>query len=424
MASNKTNGTWADLQESLNRVRQRHGLPPRARWDYLTTRDVRLSAQLDKRRNSKRALSSHFLPSLSDGTDKRSVHPRRGNKAYFPLPDEGNSRKLKRRDSDPALYKNSFLQFNSYHGKTENEKERKAFSRFFENKEFALDFLDSFITEILQDDIVPDVLIEALTESFTTTKTPTPTPTQKTAQSPVKIQLKAESPDILLLDPALIEQQHFEAILDEVVIDLLRELSIDTIRTTLKDFVDSHLMKVATYEIIDEILLETIHAISPGIIQEACQEIEYEEILHTIVSDTTEEEVKSLVYSVIGECDVELLQQQQNQVAMYAGRQLIETFFMEHLIDMIGGHGPVLFGKDPAVTLLEGCLVDILLHQCLSIQKHQEATLENVPIAHFHEKIFEESALDVILTELSKMMDEDMEDFFEYERKMELGEFI
>ncbi|XP_069077456.1 uncharacterized protein [Pleurodeles waltl] len=426
MASKKFEGTWAELQENLNRVRQRHGLLPRARWDYLITSDVRLNAQLGKHRNSKRALSSPFLPSLPDGADKGSFHPRRGKKGHFSLFDELSSSKLKRRDSDPAFYKNSFLELKPYRGRTEHEKESKALSNFFENKDFARDFVDSFITEILQDTIVPDVLIEALTKSFTTTKTQTQTQTQKRPhlKSPVKTLLKAKTPDILLFDSALIEQQHFESILDEVVLDLIRELSIDTIRTTLKDFVDRHIMKTATHEIIDEIILETVQAISPGIIQEAWQEKDCEEILHTIVSDTTAEEVKSLVYSVIGDCDVELLQQQQHQVSMYAGRHLIETFFLEHLIDMTRGHGPLLFGRDPAVMLLDGYLVDILLQQFLSIQKQQEATLENIPFARFHEKIFEESALNVILTELSKTMDEDMEELFEYERKMESAEFF
>ncbi|XP_069470416.1 uncharacterized protein [Ambystoma mexicanum] len=415
MASKKSEGTWANLQESLNRVREQRGLVPRARWDYLINHDARLRAHLEKQRNSKRALSSPFLPSLSDAPYNLGFHPRPGKKASLPLPVEGKWRQDRRRDSVPAFNKYHFI--NVYHGRTERTQDPGAIRHFFNSEEFALDFVDSFIAEALQDDLVPDVLIETLTDWFTKHEKRPP------LKSPSKAQSKDKLPHLPIPDSAVIAQQQSESLLDEVVTEVLTELSIDAIRTTLKEFVDQHLMKTAAYDITEDLVLETVPLMAQQVIQEIWQDIESEEIIDAVVYETTEEEVKTLVYSVIGECDTEFSHLQKKQITTHAARQLIDMYFMEHLVDMLGVHGPVLFGKDPAVRLLDSCMLDILIYEYLNVQKQQEATLENAPIAHFHQTAFQELALDVLLTELTKMMDEDMEDLFEYERNMELGDF-
>ncbi|KAG8434496.1 hypothetical protein GDO86_012757 [Hymenochirus boettgeri] len=66
-------------------------------------------------------------------------------------------------------------------------------------------------------------------------------------------------------------------------------------------------------------------------------------------------------------------------------------------------------------------MLDILLKQLVKIQQKQQETFENYSMRIFHQKTFSKMALEVMLAELSMMIDEDLEDIFEYEKLIELG---
>lgn len=64
-------------------------------------------------------------------------------------------------------------------------------------------------------------------------------------------------------------------------------------------------------------------------------------------------------------------------------------------------------------------MLDILLDQYLNISHSNCTTIDNVALKDYHVKAFTDVALNVILTEMSEHMDEDMADLFEYERQVE-----
>ncbi|XP_054854307.1 uncharacterized protein LOC129342515 isoform X2 [Eublepharis macularius] len=165
----------------------------------------------------------------------------------------------------------------------------------------------------------------------------------------------------------------------------------------------------------DEIVKEAFHAASPAVIQKAHQELE-EEMFDGIVSFPVEEEAKGVVHSVLGECSDEIIKPQQQQVAKFAAKQLIDIFLLERLIGKMSLPGPRFSEKEHSSMVLDSLMFDILLRQFFSIQQQQQATFENIPLRDFHLKAFTEVALDVILTELNKLVVEDMEDLREYER--------
>ncbi|CAM5171819.1 unnamed protein product [Eretmochelys imbricata] len=142
--------------------------------------------------------------------------------------------------------------------------------------------------------------------------------------------------------------------------------------------------------------------------------MEYEAILQEVISQVVEEDAKALAHSVLSDYDAKMIKLQQSQITAIASK-LIDTFLLEHLIGMTSTYDPGFRGKEHSSVILASWMFNILVRQYFSIQEQQQTTSENVPLGDFYQKAFE-VALDVILTDLNNLAEEDMEDLLEYER--------
>ncbi|XP_029429114.1 uncharacterized protein LOC115074105 isoform X1 [Rhinatrema bivittatum] len=408
MASQRTVRTWTDLQESLNRVRQQLGLVPRAGWDSLITSNVHLCAHSANQRIRQRTHSSPFLPSLADAPrvrrEKKSVvHPDSGK----------DGRKKNWRKRDFVIFENAVGERTGQRGSMHN-KVHAAYYYLLENKDFAWNFADAFISEVLADELVPDVLIETLTHCFAKSRQMYP------QKSHDKRQIKNRLLGFQAVGYSLSPEQFLSSLLEELVLEVLRELSVNVLRNTMKELVDDHLTRSAMHDVMDEIVTEAVQSQLSVAIQDSQNELEWEETLGTVISGAIEGEVRGIVLSVLSEHDTELLKLQHNQIAASARKQLIDSLLLEHLIGM---HGPALPWKDEASRCLDSWMLDILLRQYMHMHEQQQDTVGSLLLADFHRRAFQEVALDVILTELSKTLEEDMEDLLENEIQLEIGEF-
>ncbi|KAG8569324.1 hypothetical protein GDO81_014368 [Engystomops pustulosus] len=157
MATIKSSRTWADIQESLSRVRQQYGLLPRAEWDDLIAMTSYEKAMSAKHKN--KSLPRQYLPSL---TSKSNWDLRRAEMEY------ADAKRHKQQEGRRSAKYDYFYPKPVLVKNTERMKpttEHTAYRYFTENKHFAGDFVDSFILENLTNEIVPDVLIEALTNN-------------------------------------------------------------------------------------------------------------------------------------------------------------------------------------------------------------------------------------------------------------------
>nr|XP_014347346.1 PREDICTED: uncharacterized protein LOC106704565 [Latimeria chalumnae] len=220
-------------------------------------------------------------------------------------------------------------------------------------------------------------------------------------------------------------KQLLRSIVDDFIEEELRDVATEEIRSSIKDLVDDHLNMAAIYNSTSEIVTETVQSMLPSIILEAQEEAELEEIFQEeIIPDVVREEISLLVQSELRDSDAEITHLVQSQVSRQASKQLIDTFFLAHLLEMMRNHGRAISVKDQSSRLLDSWMLDALFQQYFGIQKLQQATLENFPLRSFHRKKYTDVALDVILTEISQAMEEDMEDLSEYEQLMEEGEFL
>ncbi|XP_066461703.1 uncharacterized protein [Eleutherodactylus coqui] len=390
MASIKSSRTWADIQESLNRVRQHYGLLPRAEWDELIA-----MASYEKTKPKIKNLPRPFLPSLTSkstwdlgswehvDTKRHKQHERRSAKydSYF---------------YKPTLVKNK------EQDQMKPTLEHSAYRYFTENKHFAWDFVDSFVAEILINEIVPDVLIEALT-------TDTQMPKKKTYDKKSR-HWKSDN----YRGSA---GSHSVSLLDELIIEVLRDLSAHVLRRMVRDFVDDHLVRAALHDCIDEMLTSIIQTELSSMIDELNSETEHDRLLDSLIKSVIDKEMKDAVISVLSECDDQLSELHKNQITVTANKHVVDMFILEHLLDMIGTHEPLIFGKDTMQCLLDSIVLDVLLRDQGNIQQVQQNTFENYPAMLFHQN----TALEVMLTELHMILTEDMEDICEYERDIEFG---
>ncbi|XP_077105935.1 uncharacterized protein LOC143764357 [Ranitomeya variabilis] len=403
MASMKSGRTWADIQESLSRVRQQYGLLPRAEWDDLIAMTSYEKAMSAKQKN--KSLPRPFLPSLTSksnwdlgnvgldyaDTKPQKQHERRRSSKYDPFfPKPILVRSTERVRGQPTA-------------------EHSSHRYFAENKHFARDFVDSFISEILVDEIVPDVLIEALTNS-----SQMPKKRKKTARN-----WKSEPK---------YNDNHGESggsysptLLDELLIEILRDLSAHALRRMVRDFVDDHLIRTALHDCIDEILTSIIQTELSSMVDELNAETEQDRILNNLIQGVIDKEVKDAVISVLTECDEELSELHKNQITVTANKHVVDLFLLEHLLGMIGTYEPMMFGTDPMQSLLDSLVLEVLLREQVNNHQVQQDTLENYPAMLFHQDTVSKVALEVILSELHMILVEDMEDIYDYEREVELG---
>ncbi|XP_044134378.1 uncharacterized protein LOC122926925 [Bufo gargarizans] len=399
MTSIKSSRTWADIQESLSRVRQQYGLLPRAEWDDLIAMTSYEKAMSAKHKN--KSLPRSFLPSL---VTKSSRDLRNVNLEYADTK-RHKQHEGRRAKYDPFFHK-PILVKNTEHDKMKPSLEYNAYRYFTENKHFSWDFVDSFVSEILTDEIVPDVLIEALTNNI---------------QMPKKKHYGKKTTQWKSDNYRRSSGSHSMSLLDELLIEILRDLSAHVLRRMVRDFVDDHLARSALHDCIDEILTSIIQTELSSMVDDLNTETEQDRYLDNLIQSVIDKEVKDTVISVLTECDDQLSELHKNQITVTANKHVVDLFLLEHLLDMIGAHESLMFGKDPMQCLLDSVMLDVLLREQVNIKQVQRNTFENYPAMHFHQNTVSKVALESILTELQMMLVEDMEDIFEYERDVEFG---
>ncbi|XP_069597223.1 uncharacterized protein [Ranitomeya imitator] len=335
MASMKSGRTWADIQESLSRVRQQYGLLPRAEWDDLIAVTSYEKAMSAKQKN--KSLPRPFLPSL---TSKSTWDLGNVDLDYVDTKPQKQHEGRRSSKYDPFFPK-SILVRSTECDRGKPTAEHSSHRYFAENKHFARDFVDSFISEILVDEIVPDVLIEALTNS-----SQMPKKRKKTARN-WKSEPKYND------NRGGSDGSYSPTFLDELLIEILRDLSAHVLRRMVRDFVDDHLIRTALHDCIDEILTSIIQTELSSMVDELNAETEQDRFLNNLIQGVIDKEVKDAVISVLTECDDELSELHKNQITVTANKHVVDLFLLEHLLGMIGTYEPMMFGTDPMQSLLD-----------------------------------------------------------------------
>ncbi|XP_043533009.1 uncharacterized protein LOC122540862 [Chiloscyllium plagiosum] len=436
MASFKTEKNWTDLQESLNRVRQQLGLIPRAEWDNFVPSEPPLRVCLTSQCDRWMAHTPSNLPGLH--TNVRRV-PQREAPPLFSGKTNGKKEALRKQplgkhkrssvpdaamiiSSDLPLENRCSMRQQAHESSKKGspgtgghssglQREHAAFSFFKENQSFAWNFVDWFILEMLEDELVPDTLMEVLSHDVTKCA-PAYSPTGK------NFDVKRKLPETVKLD--VLKQLPAVTILDTLLEEAVSEMTVGLIRRVVEELVENHLTNTAINDSLTELIVETVEPMVPQLVKETVNETLLEGILQEdILPEVLDEEMRNVAVLLLSEYDTETHEEQQQAVSTNADQRLLDMFLLEGLLKILRNQGRELSEMIELDRLLDSWMLDVLIGQYLNITQHCCLITENVALKDYHRKAFTDVVLDVILSELSEHMDEDLADLFQYEQQME-----
>nr|XP_015193112.1 PREDICTED: uncharacterized protein LOC107075662 isoform X3 [Lepisosteus oculatus] len=411
MALKKVEKSWPELQESVTRIRQK--LSTVASTGESSFVSASPSANQKDRRKHR---TSTYLPSLKDQRrkvrsrdphhpgDGRSKHEAAAARvAERPSPEHAQSETEKRLG---GLAQSTLRQ------RAQRERQDHAAAlHFMENKAFAQQFVNSLIRELLCDELIPDLLIEVFSresvQGFSVKHA-----AKDTAKRSRHIGSRGSATAVESLMPLS------GWVLDELLQEVLHDVSAEVIRTSVKDLVDTHLAQAAVHHCASDVLSETLALLLLEVARAAQEEAQLEaELLPEVVA----QEAREVALSVLAERDSETAACQLAQVSHYATKRLLDVFLMGHLVELAASQGQCFLEKELSGRLLDSWMIEMFIHQFFRVQRLREQTLQSAPVRSLHRQIVTDVILDVILSELTESMDEDMGDLLEYEQLMEEG---
>ncbi|XP_069039042.1 uncharacterized protein [Lepisosteus oculatus] len=403
MALKKVEKSWPELQESVTRIRQK--LSTVASTGESSFVSASPSANQKDRRKHR---TSTYLPSLKDQRrkvrsrdphhpgDGRSKHEAAAARvAERPSPEHAQSETEKRLG---GLAQSTLRQ------RAQRERQDHAAAlHFMENKAFAQQFVNSLIRELLCDELIPDLLIEGFSVKHAA---------KDTAKRSRHIGSRGSATAVESLMPLS------GWVLDELLQEVLHDVSAEVIRTSVKDLVDTHLAQAAVHHCASDVLSETLALLLLEVARAAQEEAQLEaQLLPEVVA----QEAREVALSVLAERDSETAACQLAQVSHYATKRLLDVFLMGHLVELAASQGQCFLEKELSGRLLDSWMIEMFIHQFFRVQRLREQTLQSAPVRSLHRQIVTDVILDVILSELTESMDEDMGDLLEYEQLMEEG---
>lgn len=106
---------------------------------------------------------------------------------------------------------------------------------------------------------------------------------------------------------------------------------------------------------------------------------------------------------------------QSNEIKKVAKEKLVTNLMLDHMLTKVAQHGRVMAENEDINKLLDGVILDILLHTNIDVRKVRDKTLLNYPIKKFHLNSFMNVSLDILVAELSSNLEEDMRELESYE---------
>ncbi|XP_072449619.1 uncharacterized protein [Chiloscyllium punctatum] len=391
MASFKTEKNWTDLQESLNRVRQQLGLIPRAEWDNFVPSEPPLRVCLTSQCDRWMPHTPSNLPGLHT-----------------------NVRLVPRLEAPPL-----------FTGKT-NGNRKEALRKQPLGKHKRSSVPDAAM--ILSSDLPLENHCSMRQQAHESSKKGSPgtgghsSGLQRCAPafSPTgkNFDIKGKLLETVKLDA--LKQLPAVTILDTLLEEAVSEVTVGLIRKVVEELVENHLTNTAINDSLTELIVETVEPMVLQLVKETVNETLLEGILQEdILPEVLDEEMRNVAVLLLSEYDTETHEEQQQAVSTNADQRLLDMFLLEGLLKILRNQGRELSEMIELDRLLDGWMLNVLIGQYLNITQHCCLITENVALKDYHRKAFTDVVLDVILSELSEHMDEDLADLFQYEQQME-----
>ncbi|CAF4151175.1 unnamed protein product [Rotaria magnacalcarata] len=142
------------------------------------------------------------------------------------------------------------------------------------------------------------------------------------------------------------------------------------------------------------------------------------DIYRDIESEVVREIMRDAAYDIHNSQRGQVSQVQFNAIEKQAQNKLLDTIFLDQLIGKYIKQNGSVVDVDDLSRFLDATILDNLIYQYEDIQDNRSRTLDNYALRKFHLNSFMNMTMDLLLTELSASLIEDMKDLDEQERRI------
>ncbi|CAF0990634.1 unnamed protein product [Adineta ricciae] len=317
------------------------------------------------------------------------------------------------------------------------------------NEAFANRFIDDFIDKCIADQFIPDILLEVLGELDREYKkdqdanNPKFEADEYITELNKRVAVKGDSAN-LFSDEWMRELDYQRPEMPLTQIDSNRPLQN---RLDFRDLISEDRQKPrSTYNdpmltgIVQDVVNTEVYSMTTDITRETVADnLQYgrsmRDIYQDIESETIGELSRETAYDTTSTEKKFVSQVQLNSISKHAQNKLLDTIVLDQLIRKYIGQSGSVVDVDDLSRFLDGThtylnlyiffihvilatILDNLIYQYQDITESRSRTLDNYALRKFHLNSFMNMTMDLLLTELSASLIEDMKDLDEQERRV------
>ncbi|XP_061105378.1 uncharacterized protein LOC133133288 [Conger conger] len=127
-----------------------------------------------------------------------------------------------------------------------------------------------------------------------------------------------------------------EWLLDDLLQDMVHEVTVETIQRCTRGFVDSFLAEVTIRRCAADIISEMVQLLLHGLVEEIQREKAADGVIEAeLLPEVLVEEARAVALSEMARCESQLTVQQLSQVRQYASSRLMDVFLMDTLLELV-----------------------------------------------------------------------------------------
>lgn len=296
--------------------------------------------------------------------------------------------------------------------------------RFMCNQKHSRRFVEALIASFLTEEIIPDLLIDVLSGTkFLSVQDPRYKASEILSEDIICQDITAFTHEIAIGmfysqggrsfgpgDPLL-------KVLSGIVNDVVKQSASQIVRSTIDEMVQSHMAVIKTGDWLEEFILEAIEPMLPRVVSDAMQQTKDDNLIIGIIDEVIQSQLRQTIIEACRDVAEGDRNKQIEKVSVYAEDHFLDALCLQHLSSQLAGDNLSLYFSDYTDQVLDGIICGLLTKQYLAVNDEVEATHSNSAITRFHEEVFCDLAMDVLMEELTAHLDEDIQELHESERE-------
>lgn len=297
--------------------------------------------------------------------------------------------------------------------------------RYMCDKKYSRRFIEGLIDNFLTEEIIPDILIDVFSgEKFLSVEDPRYKMSERVCREIVLQEVTAFIHEIAIgvyyshaRGSSFSRRDPLVKVCGNIINEVVKESTAQLVRSAVDEMVVGHMAVVRSGDWLEDFILETIQPMLPRVVTEAMQGFQYDVVIDDIINEVMEPQLRPVIIEAWRDVvDVDR-NKQVKKVSTYAEDHMLDALCLQHLLSQLAGDNLSLYFRDYTDQALDGMICGLLTQQYLAVNNEQEATLSNSAVREFHQDVFCDVALDVVLEELTGHLDEDMQELLECEKQ-------